>query len=924
MRGRVGLLAAVLPIWIGPPRAAMDREVVRFSADLPLVARPTRAVARISAQERFRLSINGRPVMVGDSATPWAFDLSGKLGRGANRVEVEVESGAAQGPDNAWVNLERGLPAPVTADRLVIESDGARAGEWLYVEVIDAAGVGSGYYCAERGHPDLQLGSGGGPAVHTIDLRRDSRLAYGGATACDFNRIAAVRIRIDQKTSHRAPTGGVTFRSIRLEGPAPADLGTAQGWVIRPGQGDHRRAELLPMGNGFRAVLDFRPTPDIRLALDLRAFVGDREVGRLVSGERWTTDAGPAVATSRSAGPGGFISDYWPIDIRDIHEVGAAPIRGLADLFVNDGVDRVVAGEPIRVAGRFRSLDGPPSAGARVVALNWAGKVAASALCNCRAEGDGWRLAATLPRLPRGLYRISLDPGAGRTQQSRNTALAVLGSRGARISTLFNALTPFARPIKGMQGVDLSYFDSPALLLGIRELGVNLLQFHLEPSQIDNGELGELIAFCKATGTRFALNNETANWAPSAPGPDGTDRFQAAGGAHRWDIEAPALRKARASGLLQGVVYDENEHMQLCRNFYSKLPDAVHRKPNMVETTGMTLPQAYEAYRQAVKGVADYNRREAGRMLVESVFPVLWHPMARAGVTLCPKLLKEDIHPVVLAQALGAALEYGGELWFSPDLWHMDQMPGHSAREYAAALRLAHTAGVDNVYTEFITCLSLDHKSQFDITPYGAALRDHISRYLPTHTRAYTYRDYRPEVAIIRFPDSDWGGQAAGGYWNTLYGAEDLHSIPETREWQVIWSQLTGGGSNPAAVNTNSSVYDRYQWRFGMSSPAVVMFDHLAKASHIRGIGTLYLCGIQVSAPTLAAVRAEVRRGARCITAARFAPEGMRRPGSYRDGKGEWVVVPAFTPGMAPPWRPPTGPGMTLRFGDRRVTISDP
>lgn len=922
MRLHAGLLAAALPTWIGPPRPAMDRQSVRFTAVLPLAARPTRAVARISAQERFRLRINGRPILVGDAATPWAFDLSGSLARGDNRVEVDVESRAARGPDNAWVNLERSLSSPVAASRLVIETDEATKNEWLYVEVIDASGVGSGYYCAEKGHPDLQLGASGEPASHTIDLARDGRLAYGGSTSCDLTRIAALRIRIDQKRSHQSPVGGVTFRSIRLLGDATTDLGGAAGWVVRPGMGDHRRAEIRSIDRGFRAALDFTPMPDIRLAFDLRAFVGDREVGRLVSGGHWATPEGPAELTTRSAGPGGFISDYWPIDIRDIREKGAPPIRNLVDLFVNEGVDRVVVGDPIVVGGRLRSLDGPPPAAARLIATNWAGRAVAVVPCRAAREDGGWALAARLPHLPRGLYRLSLDLGPGRKQQARYTALAVLGKRGDRISSLFGTLTPFARRSKGMQGVDLSYFDSPALLLGIRELGVNLLQFHLEPSQIDTGELDELIAFCRATGTRFALNNETANWAPSAPRPDGTDRFQAAGGAHRWDIEASALRRAKASGLLQGVVYDENEHMQLCRNFYSKLPDAVNRKPNMVETAGMSLPQAYDAYWRAVEGVARYNRREAGRMLVESVFPVLWHPMARAGVTLCPKLLKEDVHPVVLAQALGATLEYGGELWFSPDLWHMDQMPGHSVREYAAALRLAHAAGVDNVYTEFITCLSLDHKSQFDITPYGAALQDHISRYLPAHVRGYTYRDYRPEVAIIRFPDSDWG-QASGGYWNMLYGAPNLASTPETREWLVIWSQLTSGESHLGAVNANSGVYDRYRWQFGMHSPSVVMFDHFAKAKHIRGIRAIYLCGIQVSPGTLAAVGEEVRRGARCISAARFAPPGMERPGRYRSGKGEWIVVEAFVAGMAPPWRPPATSGMELRFGKQSVVIPD-
>jgi len=217
---------------------------------------------------------------------------------------------------------------------------------------------------------------------------------------------------------------------------------------------------------------------------------------------------------------------------------------------------------------------------------------------------------------------------------------------------------------------------------------VNFLQVHISPQKLENGEFDELLRFCRATGLRFALTIEAANWGPDG----GRGRFDAAGGCHRWDLEPAALRKAAATGLFEGVVYDEGEHMQLSRNAYSRLSDKIHRKPYLVETTGMTLEQAYDAYLAAPRSVCEHNRTYGsvppghGRMLVESVFPALWHPLARANVALCPKLLKESIHPVVLGLALGAVKQYGGELWLTPDQWYRGRgFPGHTVADYAGA-----------------------------------------------------------------------------------------------------------------------------------------------------------------------------------------------------------------------------------------------
>jgi len=378
------------------------------------------------------------------------------------------------------------------------------------------------------------------------------------------------------------------------------------------------------------------------------------------------------------------------------------------------------------------------------------------------------------------------------------------------------------------------------------------------------------------------------------------------------------------------VVYDEGEHMQLCRNNYANLPEPVHRQPYLVETTGMTLPAAYEAFLAAAGQVNTYHREHGTRMLVESVFPALWHPLARVGVTLCPKLLKEDIYPAVLALALGAARQYRVELWFSPDFWLMDRFPGHSVREYATALRLAHAAGVDNVYTEYATALCRVRGTTYEFPDYGLAFRQFVREYVPAHPRAYDYRDYEPEVAIIRFPDSDWG-QASCSYWKTLYGAEDLPPTPETGEWLQVFSLLTAGRTDPRAVNTNSGVYPRYDWPGIIPAPPTAVYDHLAGPELLRGVGTLFLCGIMVSEPTLAAVQERVAQGAICFAPARLCPPGVRKrakalPARVDEGRGAWIVVPGYRKEDLGPYAdlvPAAGTTLRLRFKGQTVSVEE-
>ena len=899
-----------------------------FVRSFELRQRPAKALVRLAAHDRYRLAVNGRAVSVGD--TPWdaeTYDVTALMRQGSNTLSVMADAETPH-PKNCFIWLRRSLSSPAPFTQLRFKTQGARADEWLYVEVVDDRGRTSGFYCVERKRPDLMLGHSGKEAEHSIELGKEPTLDYrrndGGGSGCDFTRIASVGIRMDRKDAWVNPSGQVAFAAVRLEGPKPVDLSGSSGWRIEPGAGEWRRSRLEPGAEGaFVLRYDFTSATDPRIAIDLRAWGATGELVRVSSDSSWSANGEPAQRVNIP-----HDSFAWtPLEIAGPDEEVRPPLAACMTFDVGTG--HGVAGQSRAVRVNVWACEAMPGARVNIRVENWSGDEVLNRELPFTWEGAVGHAEFLTPTLDRGLYRFDAAlPGV--TDQRRHAALAVLAPGETRVSSVFDTLTPVVkRRDEPLRGIDTSWIETPAHLLAFRDLGVNFLQVHLSPAQLDNGEFADLLAFCKATGLRFALNNESANWATNATAPSGRSRFDASGGCHRWDIESAALDAATATGLFEGVVYDEGEHMQLCRNRIAYPRDSPG-KPYLVETTGMTLPEAREAFVGAARQVSDYHRQHGTRMIVESVFPSLWHPLAQAGVTLCPKLLKEDVYPVVLALALGAAKQYHAELWLTPDLWSMGHFPGHSVAKYDAALRLAHAAGVDNFYGEHFIGNCRVRGATYELTEYGMVLETFIRAYLPAHPRTYSYRDYEPEVAIIRFPDSDWG-QASCYYWKALYGAENLKPTPETAEWMQVFSLLTGGKTDPRAVNANSAVYPKYEQPLIYPCPPTAVYDHLAGPELLRGVDTLFLCGICVSGPTLDAVRNRVRQGARCFTSARLCPEWVKKeagtlPARVADGQGSWIVLAGFHPenlGPYEPLLPSVGTALRLKFKGKVVNVGE-
>jgi len=922
--------AAPHPQWIAAVAVPPANQLSVFVRSFELSQAPVKALVRLDAHDRYRLAVNGRAVSVGD--TPWdaeTYDVTALLRQGGNTLAVTAEA-ETQNPKNCFIWLRRTLSAPAPFSRLSFKTRGARADEWLYVEVVDARGHTSGFYCMERRRPDLMLGHSGKEVEHVIALGKEPTLDYrpqsGDGSGCDFTKIVSVGIRVDRKDAWSNPSGQVAFSGVTLQGAADADLSDVAGWRLEPGVGESRRCKLERGADGYFGLrYDFTPASDPRVAVDFCAWGPTGALVRVSSGLGWQANGAPVRVADMPRD-----SFAWtPLDIAGPDDAVRPPLAAGVTLDVGKG--NGIAGQNRAVLVNVWACEALSNVKVQVRAENWTGVEVLRQELAITWEGAVGHAEFSAPALARGLYRFDASlPGI--CDQGRHAAQAVLAPGETRVSSVYDTLKPVAKAKRGapLCGIDTSWDGSPALMFGFRDLGVNFLQVHLQSTQLDKDDFADLLAFCKATGLRFAINNEHANWATNAPAsPTGRDRFVAPEGCHRWDLEPAALDAAAATGVFEGVVYDEGEHMQLCRNRIA-FPRTSPGKPYLVETTGMTLPEAREAFIGAARHVSDYHRRHGTRMIVESVFPALWHPLAQAGVTLCPKLLKEDVYPVVLALSLGAAKQYHADVWLTPDLWSLGHFPGHSLKKYETALRLAHAAGVDNFYCEHFIGHCRVRGATYELSEYGLALQTFIRDWLPSHPRTYDYRDYEPEVAIIRFPDSDWG-QDSCYYWKCLYGAQNLAPTPETAEWMQVFSLLTGGKTDPRAVNANSHVYPAYEQPLMYPCPPTAVYDHLAGPELLRGVTTIFLCGIEVSEPTLAAVGDRVKQGAVCFTTPRLCPEAVRKqasalPARVADGKGAWIVLAGFRPedlGAYEPLLPAVGDSLRLKFKGKTVAVAE-
>jgi hypothetical protein len=346
----------------------------------------------------------------------------------------------------------------------------------------------------------------------------------------------------------------------------------------------------------------------------------------------------------------------------------------------------------------------------------------------------------------------------------------------------------------------------------------------------------------------------------------------------------------------KGFLLDEADHMQI--NAHWSVVDyyGYNDQHYLAETDGLDLLAARQVVLAALRQ-RDLACRIADKgAAVEFLFPGMMHTVAQAGMNVSPKILKETCGPIMLAVAMGAARQYGVDFWIDVDYWWHNEAIGHSAERFRSALLLAYWSGATNIYVEGGAQYSQGHPLGPEIeTAYQQFLRD----YVPAHPRPYDWRDFQPEVAIIRFDDTcfDIRQTHLGEYPGPLYG--HVPAREENTEWLNIWSLLSHG-----FVRTDSASHQWEARRFysrNLFTPLhnVVVYDHEVEYDRLAGLRLIFLTGVTISPTTYSAVQRCVREGLTCVLPPRLAPpeSGFKAISDVTiipDGAGSWVVVPDF------------------------------
>ncbi|MHB9032520.1 MAG: hypothetical protein ACYC6L_05685 [Anaerolineae bacterium] len=457
-----------------------------------------------------------------------------------------------------------------------------------------------------------------------------------------------------------------------------------------------------------------------------------------------------------------------------------------------------------------------------------------------------------------------------------------------------------------------------------------------QPTVEDDIALIERIdAWCTEQGAQWLLNVEDANWTAAHTDSKGREWYNRADGRQYFLFPDDILAVLGECRSLRGLLYDEAEHMQNCRHLINQID-----KPYFYNPDGQNLIEAADGLTAACREIVERHQRYGIKLYTESVFPVMLACFARAGMTAAPKILKEGWSPAFYAVALGAALQYGTDLWITPDLWGLaewhNNYPGHSVQEYHSALLLAYSLGADCIYTENLAYDHLNLKRgsliyskpyNYDVTEYGAVAKSFRHDYIPAHPRSYRWQDVQPRTAIIRQEDGCWG-QRTSWLPDILFGNRDWHSDDVTEGWLRVFHLLSRGVIPPYALSWhNTTLAHERNYQVFCPLDGVIVYDHHVKPELLRGLEVIFLTGVGISPETLAGVQAAVQAGATCIGRPALLPEAVRmdaQRGPVADGSGKWLASESFLDDAVRKAVAPVLPKedeLTYRFGDVQVTL---
>ena len=377
--------------------------------------------------------------------------------------------------------------------------------------------------------------------------------------------------------------------------------------------------------------------------------------------------------------------------------------------------------------------------------------------------------------------------------------------------------------------------------------------------------------------------------------------------------------EAAQSRLFEGVQLQEAPWGKIIRGDKRK---NVRIQPFAELAPTMTRGRALEAIEAgAAREVARYERLGC-RVASNNVFPVLFHPLAKANMTVCAKFMKESFTPLAHSVAWGSAIQYDTDLWANGDLWFRRERPGHSADELRASLLYAYWTGVSRFLVEGAGGPALDSEaprfetangpwvdldglvdlsgSDWSLSERGNVLKEFMRDYVHASPRRHTFREVEPDVAVVRFPDAECGMSSEGLDWeNRTFGYQTSPPIsPQSKHLLSVWNLLTHN-----STGRHMTFFTRQgASQFFFPLTGVVVFDHRVGYKHISAIPLLVLTGAEISPATQQAVERCVAEGATCVSSLNLVPsailDSMRSdetPVQVSQGKGRWLLTRDFS-----------------------------
>jgi len=320
---------------------------------------------------------------------------------------------------------------------------------------------------------------------------------------------------------------------------------------------------------------------------------------------------------------------------------------------------------------------------------------------------------------------------------------------------------------------------------------------------------------------------------------------------------------------------------------------------------------------------------------------------------------------------------FWGSLYLGPH----QGAPGHGPDEYISSLLMAYWLGADAVYTEGLYNLIIpvtttpeewqdihDHplrhrgadnplvvnyrKKGYVLTVYGKLHRWFVREYLPTHPRPFSFRDVKPEVAIIALPDSTWCRRGASNWVSAerLFGPGGPEKQPYHEAILDLFHVLTHGKVPRDGITFHNQPFLVHRQKVASfikqaNDPAeypyddfhngfcplngVVVFDHTVGAELLAGVPLIVCTGEVISQQTQEAVRKCVQQGAKCLALPHLLQSVLNDsitnyPIMITEGKGTYLITEDFTIDAVRKYiEPHLGPAdeVRYRFGSYEVRI---